>query len=266
MRKHMEWLLAVAAILLGVPVAAWLAQDRLVFFPQPLVSTAHLPSDAMPLEITAADGTRLSGWIRPAKSAPAPAVLYFGGNAEEVSWAFADRRWPRDWAIVAVNYRGYGRSEGTPGEPALVNDAVALHDAVAARPDVDARRMIVFGRSLGAGVAVQLAAARPVAGAILASPYDSLVEVGRTHFPWLPIAWLLRHRFDVLDAARRLNIPLLAIVAADDAVISHARSQALYDAWAGPKSWRTVPWTDHNTLSVPDEFWVMVREFLRARK
>lgn len=258
----MEWLLLVVAILLGVPAAAWLAQDRLVFYPQPLASTAHLPADATALEVVAVDGTRLRGWIRSADRAPAPTVLYFGGNAEEVSWTLADRRWPRGWAIVAVNYRGYGRSEGAPGESALVSDALAVHDAVAAHPDVDAGRIVAFGRSLGTGVAVQLAAARPVIGVILASPYDSLVEVGRTHFPMLPVAWLLRHRFDAIAAARRLNVPLLAIVAADDAIIPRERSQALYDAWSGPKSWRAVPATDHNTLSAPDGFWVAVAAFV----
>jgi pimeloyl-ACP methyl ester carboxylesterase len=261
----MEWLLIAAAVLLGVPAAAWLAQDRLIFYPQPLLSTEHLPPDARPLEVVAADGTRLHGWMRVPERTPAPVVIYFGGNAEEVSWTLADRRWPRDWAVVAVNYRGYGRSEGQPGETAMVADALAIHAAVVARPDADARRIVVFGRSLGSGVAIRLAAERPVSGAILASPYDSLVELGRTHFPLLPVAWLLRHRFDVLASARQLDIPLLAIVAADDAIIPQQRSQALYEAWAGPKQWLSVEGTDHNSLSVPMAFWSAVARFLGAR-
>jgi fermentation-respiration switch protein FrsA (DUF1100 family) len=266
MHKSMEWIVLVAAVVLGVPAAAWFAQDRLVFFPQPVVSTAHLPADAKPLEIVAADGVRLRGWMRPAAGVPAaaPVVLYFGGNAEEVSWTLADRRWPRDWAVVAINYRGYGASEGSPGEPALVADALVIHDVLAARADVDARRIVAFGRSLGAGVAVKLAAARPLAGAILASPYDSLVEVGRTHYPLLPVAWLLRHRFDALADARRLRIPMLTIVADADAIIPRERSAALYDAWAGPKVWQVVPATDHNTLSQPDAYWIGVAGFLAA--
>jgi hypothetical protein len=258
----MEWLLVVAAIVLGVPAAAWFAQDRLVFFPQPLLSTAHLPAEATALEIVAADGTRLRGWMRAGGATPSPVVLYFGGNAEEVSWTLADKRWPREWAIVAVNYRGYGASEGSPGESALVADALAIHDAIAARPDVDARRIVAFGRSLGTGVAVKLGAVRPLAGAILVSPFDSLVELGRTHYPWLPVAALLRHRFDVGADAQRLQIPLLAIVAEGDSIIPRERSRALYDAWAGPKSWLVVPATDHNTLSLPDAFWAGVAGFL----
>ena len=261
----MEWIAVLAAILLGVPAAAWFAQERLIFFPQPILSTAYLPAEAKPLEIIASDGTRLRGWMRLASATPAPVVLYFGGNAEEVSGTLADSRWPRDWTIVAINYRGYGASEGTPGEPALVADARVIYGAIVARPDVDARRIVAFGRSLGAGVAVKLGASRPLAGVILVSPFDSLVALGRTHYPWLPVSALLRHRFDSSTDARRIEVPLLAIVADHDSIIPNERSRALYDAWAGAKSWLVVSGTDHNTLSVPDAFWTGVAGFLAAR-
>ena len=264
-RTPMEWIVLFAAILVGVPAAAWFAQDRLIFFPQPVLSTAYLPVEAKPLEIVATDGTRLRGWMRGANATPAPVVLYFGGNAEEVSGTLADPRWPRDWTIVAINYRGYGASEGTPGESALVADAMVIHDAIIARPDVDTRRIVAFGRSLGTGVAVKLGAARPLAGVILVSPFDSLVALGRTHYPWLPVSTLLRHRFDSGADAQRMRVPLLAIVADRDSIIPNERSQALYDAWAGPKSWLVIPATDHNTLSVPDAFWDGVAGFLAAR-
>lgn len=261
----MVWIVLVAAALLGGCAAAWLAQERLIFYPQPVAATAYLPADAKPLEVVATDGSRLHGWMRAASTTPAPAVIYFGGNAEEVSGTLADPRWPRDWTIVAINYRGYGRSEGAPGESALVADALVIHDTIAARPDVDARGIIAFGRSLGTGVAVKLAAARPVAGVILASPYDSLVALGRVHFPWLPVSLILRHRFDSAADAPRVQVPLLAIVAENDSIVPRERSEALYDAWAGPKSWLVVPATDHNTLSGPEAFWSDVAGFLVAR-
>lgn len=264
-RKVIEWIALVAAIVLGVPAAAWLVQDRLIFFPQPLVSTTHLPAEAKPLEIVATDGTRLRGWIRAASASPAPVVIYFGGNAEEVSATLADPRWPHDWAIVAINYRGYGASEGAPGEAELVADALVIYDTLVARPDVDVLRVVAFGRSLGTGVAVKLAAARPLAGAILVSPYDSLVELARTHYPWLPVSWLLRHRFEIEVDAQRAQIPLLAIVADRDSIIPHERSRALYDAWSGPKTWFVVLATDHNTVSRPDGFWIFLGGFLAER-
>ncbi len=257
----MEWIALLAAVLLGVPALAWFAQERLIFLQQHGVAAAYLPAGTKPLEFVASDGTRLRGWMRGAGAAPAPLVLYFGGNAEEVSGTLADPRWPRDWAIVAVSYRGYGASEGSPGESALVADAQLIYDAVAARPDVDRRRIVAFGRSLGTGVAVKLGAARPLAGLILVSPFDSLVALGRTHYPWLPVSALLRHRFDAAAEAPRLAAPLLAIVADRDSIVPNERSQALYDAWAGPKQWLAVPGADHNTLGATREFWNGIARF-----
>ncbi|MCX7890960.1 MAG: alpha/beta fold hydrolase [Burkholderiales bacterium] len=258
----MEWLAVVLALVVGVPAAAYFFQERLIFFPQPVAGVPRLPPRTEPLELTAADGTRLAGWVRHAERTPAPALIYFGGNAEEVSWTLADARWPRDWTVVAVNYRGYGKSEGAPGEGALSADALEIYDAVAKLPGVDPRRIVAFGRSLGSGIAVHLAAHRPVAGVILVSPYDSLVAMGRTHYPWLPVGLLLRHRFDSAARAPSLAMPLLVVVAEHDAIVPEARSRALYDAWGGPKTWVVVPRTDHNTLSGPDGLWDATTAFL----
>jgi pimeloyl-ACP methyl ester carboxylesterase len=261
----MEWLLLVAAVIVGVPAAAWLAQDSLIFFPQPLASTAHLPPQAAPLVISADDGTRLAGWILEGDAKPAPTVIYFGGNAEEVSHTLAQPRWPREWSIVAVNYRGYGESQGKPGERELAADALAIYDAVAARGDVDRKRIVVFGRSLGTAVATHVAARRTVAGAVLVSPYDSLSAVGRHHYPFLPVSLLLKHRFDAESDARRCPMPMLTIVASSDSIIPVARSQALYDAWAGSKDWYVVRAADHNTLGATPDFWSSVASFLEQR-
>ena len=261
----MEWLIAVLAIAIGVPAAAWLMQDSLIFFPQPASSTAHLPAHAAPFTVTAADGTRLHGWVAQGSTAPAPTVIYFGGNAEEVSHTLADPHWPREWSIVALNYRGYGTSEGKPGERDLTADALAIYDAVAARDGIDGKRIVVFGRSLGTALAAHVAAERPVAGVILVSPYDSLAAIGSHHYPWLPVSLLLKHRFEAEIDARRCRVPMLTIVASSDSIIPVGRSRALYDAWAGPKSWQVVPGSDHNSLGATPDFWRGVSDFLARR-
>lgn len=261
----MEWLIVVAALVVGVPAAAWLAQDRLIFFPQPIGSTAHLPARAVAFAVTAADGSVLRGWIAQGAAVPSPTVVYFGGNAEEVSWTLADARWPREWSVAALNYRGYGESDGKPAEAALLADALAIHDAVAARADVDRNRIVVFGRSLGTALAARVAAERPVAGAVLVSPFDSLAAIGRHHYPFLPVALLLRHRFDAQDDAQKSRAPLLAIVAQQDSIIPVERSRALYDAWAGPKRWQVVPRADHNTLGIDGGYWEGIARFLAER-
>jgi uncharacterized protein len=261
----MEWIIVLVVIVLAVFAAAWLGQERMIFFPQPVGSTPHLPARASTLEVVGADGTRLRGWIVPAAATPAPTVIYFGGNAEEVSWTLSDARWPREWTIVGVNYRGYGTSEGKPGEGALKADALSIYDAIARREDVEAHHIVVFGRSLGTGVAVHVAAERPVARVVLASPYDSFVALGRKHYPWLPVSLLLRHRFDAAADAKRCRMPLLAIVGEYDTIIPADRSRALYDAWAGPKTWVSVPGADHNDLGDAEAFWAGLARFLEER-
>ena len=255
----------IAVIVLGVPAAAWLLQERLIFFPQPVASTAHLPARASPLEVITADGTHLRGWIVKGATALAPAVIYFGGNAEEVSLTLSDARWPREWSIVGLNYRGYGASEGKPGQTALEADALAIYDAIAKRDDVDPRRVVVFGRSLGTAIATHVAARRPVAAAILASPYDSMTAIGKLHYPWLPVSLLLHHPFDAAADAKNARMPLLAIVADSDTIVPPKRSRALYDVWAGPKTWCAVPGADHNDLGATAEFWQGVARFLAER-
>lgn len=264
-RRLMEWLLVAAAVAIAVCAAAWWLQERLIFFPQPLTSTAHLPKRALPFEVVAADGARVRGWIANGAVAPAPALIYFGGNAEEASWILGEARWPPEWTLVAVNYRGYGASEGVPGERALTSDALAIYDAIARREDVDSRRIVVFGRSLGTAVAVHVAAERPVAGAVLVSPFDSLTAIGRQHYPWLPVSWLLRHRFDAASAAARNRMPLLVIAGDADSIVPPRRSRALFDAWAGPKTWQAVPGAGHNDIAEFDVYWDAVARFLKDR-
>jgi len=259
-----EWLVALAAILIGLPALAWFGQEKLIFFPQPAAGTSHLPAGTERFEVPARDGTRLAGFLIPGTSPRAPALLYFGGNAEEISWFLADRRWPPGWTRAGLNYRGYGDSAGRPGERALLDDGLAAFDALALRSNVDPRRVVVVGRSLGTGIAVHVAASRPVAGAILISPFDSLVEVGRMHYPWLPVGWLLRHRFDGMPRAAKAGVPMLAIVGDADGIIPPARSRSLFDAWAGPKTWVVVPGAGHNDLGSTPDVWAPMATFVEG--
>ena len=142
---------------------------------------------------------------------------------------------------------------------------MAIFDALAQRRDVDATTIVVFGRSLGTAVAVYVAGDRPVRGVILGSPFDSLIAVGRLHYPWLPVSLLLRHRFDAATLARRIRVPLLAIVGERDTIVPPARSRALFDAWAGPKQWHSIPGANHNDLAMDDMFWNAIDGFLRER-
>ena len=255
-----------AAVVLGVPLAAYLLQDKLIFMPQPLAASEQQALAARHPEVAdtflqAADGTRLHAWH--IKSAPgAPLVLYFGGNAEEVSWLL-DELPRRDTgaAWLLVDYRGYGGSEGSPSEEALAADALLWYDKYSPQ----AKKIIVLGRSLGSGVAVRLASERKVDAVILVTPFDSMTAVGRRHYPYLPVSLLLRHRFDSLSRAPRIAAPLLCVVATRDSIIPPDHAKLLYDAWAGPKRWVALEEAGHNTADAHPNYWRSINAFLNER-
>ena len=252
----------VAVVVVGFPLLMYLAQDSLIFHPQPLAESKRLALSRRPavesLFIDAADGTRLHAWHVKGESL----VIYFGGNAEEVSWMLeeAARRTPRTgWLLV--DYRGYGSSGGSPSESALVADGLRWYDQMGGQY----KNIYLFGRSLGSGVAVQLAAQRPTAGVILVSPFDSLVEVGKRHYPFLPVNWMLRHRFDSVAVAPKIAAPLLCIVATDDEIIPAAHAKRLYDAWGGEKRWVGLEGAGHNSTDDAASYWTSIAAFLSAR-
>jgi hypothetical protein len=255
----------VAAVVVAVPLTAYLMQDKLIFQPRPMAEAerqtiAARHPDVADTFLQAADGVRLHAWH--IKSKPdAPLVIYFGGNAEEVSWMLDEiPRQDTGAAWLLVDYRGYGGSGGAPSEKALESDAAAWYDRFAPTN----RRIVAFGRSLGSGVAVQLAAERKLDAVILIAPFDSMVEVGKRHYPFLPVSWLLKHRFDSLGVAPRLTAPLLCIVATHDEVIPAEHARHLYDAWAGPKTWIELV-ASHNSIDGHPDYWPSIRSFLAAR-
>lgn len=251
-------------VAIGLPLLAWLFQERMIFLPRPVESRPIPHPNLEELTLVAADGVKLRGWLVKAAAKPAPLVIYFGGNAEEVSWLTGLAGQFAGWSLLLLNYRGYGDSEGRPGEQQLFHDALAVYDYAKQRADVAPERIVAMGRSLGSGVAVHLAAHRPVRGVILVSPYDSIVEVARGHYPFLPVSLLLRHRFDSLAHAPQIEAPLLCLVATEDRVIPVARSRTLFEAWRGPKTWRQIPPSDHDSISSEPEYWRSIAGFLGA--
>lgn len=250
----------IAVVVVGFPLLMYLAQDNLIFFPQPQgeARRAQIASQRAveSLFIDAADGTRLHAWHVKGE----PLVMYFGGNAEEVSWMLDDaaRRAPgTGWLLV--DYRGYGSSGGSPSENALVADALRWYDHISP----EHRKIYLFGRSLGSGVAVQLAAHRPVAGVILVAPFDSLVAVGKRHYPFLPVDWMLKHRFDSITLAPQIRPPLLCIVATADEIIPAEHSKRLYDAWGGEKRWVALEGAGHNSTDNAANYWTSIAAFLK---
>ena len=210
-------------------------------------------------DFVTADGTRLHAWHFPGTG---PAVLYFGGNAEEVSWMLEEIAANPAGSWFLMDYRGYGASEGAPSERALVADAKLLYDHAVKSAGVDAGRMVAFGSSLGSGVAVALAAERPLAGLVVATPFDSLAAVAKRYYWYPPVDLMLKHRFDSIGIAPGLRVPLLCLVAARDEVIPPEHAERLFEAWGGPKRKVLLEGAGHNTTDSHPLFWRSIREFL----
>ncbi len=257
-----------AAVAIGLPLIVYLAQDALIFYRQPLpearrAEIAKRHPAVREILLQAKDGTRLQAWHAGAASAlPRPLVIYFGGNAEETSWMLEETGNAPGTSWLIVNYRGYGLSGGSRGEAALVSDALQWFDHVATLPGTDPARIYVFGRSLGSGVAVALAAQRPVARVILATPYDSLAAVAKRYYWYLPVDLLLKHRFDSIALAPSLKQPLLCLIAERDEVIPPVHGERLYDAWGGTKKKVVLQAAGHNSTDAHPLFWTSIREFL----
>jgi uncharacterized protein len=263
--KLLDWLKLAGSVALGLPLLIYFFQERLIFSPQPLMQDPQQAYPAAAIEeltLTVSAKVRLHGWLVKASAThvPAPLLIYFGGNAEEISWLASTADQYAGWSLLLFNYRGYGRSEGKPGETELFADALQIFDYAVGR--AHGGRVAVMGRSLGSGVAVYLAARRPVAGVILVSPYDSLESVARGIYPHLPIGLMLRHRFDSLSRAPRIKAPLLCLVASEDRVIPRAHSERLYAAWGGPGQWLEIRGADHGSLADDPNYWRAIATFL----
>ena len=163
---------------------------------------------------------------------------------------------------LLVDYRGYGASEGSPSEQALIADALLWYD----RFSQESKRIYVMGRSLGSGVAVRLAAERRVDAVMLVTPFDSMVEVGKRHYPFLPVSLLLKHRFDSASLAPKITAPLLCLVATRDSIIPSEHAKLLYDAWAGPKRWVALEEAGHNTVDAHPNYWRSINAFLESQR
>jgi len=267
-RLMLSLLTIIGGVIVGLSILLYVSQERMIFMPQPAPiappRAAELNIEEVKIEVE--PGLLLRGWLaRPAAASQRlPLAIYFGGNAEEVSGMVSlAGRFP-GWALLAVNYRGYGGNPGAPSERALFADALAIYDWAARRGDVDAAHIATIGRSLGSGVAVYLAAERPLAAVVLIAPFDSLRAVAQRHYPYLPMH-LLRHPFDSLARAPRIESPLLIVAAERDSIVPIEHARALYAAWHGPKTWREIAGADHNDLDADPAYWQAIASFLAGR-
>lgn len=234
-------LLVAALALLGL---LWLFQRRLIYFPlgPDVPPAASVIPGAVDIAFRTEDGLSLAGWFVPAAHGAGRAtVLLFAGNAGNRAdrAALAAGLARRGFSVLLFDYRGYGGNPGSPDERGLARDARAALGYVTGRPDVRAERIVYFGESLGAAVAVGLAAEREPWILVLRSPFTSLSDAGKFHYPFLPVETFLRDRFSSIAAIGSITAPVVVVAGTVDEIVPFAQSRTLYEA-AGARRKRFI--------------------------
>lgn len=236
-------------------VLLWVFQRRLIYLPLalPVPPAGTVLPGSEELVFRTEDGLELGGWFLPAGEGDArAAVLVFNGNAGHRAFRapLAAALSRVGFSVLLFDYRGYGGNRGSPSEAGLAADARAAQAYLASRPDVDPGRMVYFGESLGAAVAVALAAERPPLALILRSPFTSLAEVGSLHYRYLPVRQLLLDRYPAIDQIARVSAPVLVVAGERDGIIPAAHSRRLFEAVPGRKRLALIPGVDHNDFEL----------------
>lgn len=246
-------IIGVVLVYIGICAVLFVFQRSLIYFPQPRAvsgqdSTMRLPVDGAEIVIT----------VRP--HVGPKALIYFGGNAEDVSANLDEfNEWFPEHALYLVSYRGYGGSTGSPSEEHNLRDAAAVF----AKVHAEHSDIAVIGRSLGTGVAVRLASQVPASRLILVTPYDSLEEIAAASYPYIPTRWLLLDKYDSAKYAPGIRIPTTIVAAENDEVIPRGSTQKLFASFPkGVVSMTVIRDAGHNSIGAKSEYHVVLQAAL----
>jgi hypothetical protein len=240
----------VTGVLMGL---LWAFQRQLIYHPDPspVPPAAEVIAGASDVTLRTSDGLALGAWFVPAPAEPRPvddiAVLFAPGNGGNrlgrADFAAELRR--RGFAVLLMDYRGYGGNPGSPSESGLAADALAAVDALE-ELGYPPERTIYFGESLGTGVVATLQNERPPAGVVLRSPFTELADVGSHHYPWLPVRQLLRDTYPVLELVRASEVPTTVIYGDRDVVVPTRLSASVADGAGSLFEEVVLRGADHN--------------------
>ena len=262
----LKWLLVAAALgYAGLLTLMYVFQRALMYFPDTArtpPAAASLP-EAQEVRLTTKDGEKLIAWHVPPRDGK-PIVIYFQGNAGALDLRVGRFKWllADGTGLLALSYRGYGGSTGKPSEAGLIRDAQAAYDFTVAR--FPPERIVLWGESLGTGVAVALAAEREISGLILDAPFTSAADVGATAYPFLPVRRLIKDTFHSDERITHVNAPLLVLHGELDRIVPITFGEKLFSLAKDPKRMVRFPHAGHVDL---DDYGAAhaVREFLAER-
>jgi uncharacterized protein len=246
-------------------------ENRLIYFP-PRYPTGFVPPEHYGLQVeevwmTTEDGVKLNGYFLPQASSPS-VLLWFHGNAENIGFGLEQMKVLANLCIniLEVDYRGYGKSEGSPDEPAIYRDADAAYDYLVKTRHFQPRNIIIYGHSLGGAAAVDLASRRECGGLVVQSSFTSAREMARRMFAIPLLEYFLKSSFDSLKKIQNVRVPVLIAHGTRDETIPFFMGQRLYRAAPEPKLFIPVEGAGHNDiLAVAGELYLRrLREFIRS--
>lgn len=243
---------------LGIVGFMYWRQESFLFYP-PAATHADQSLGHVEEYTFTRDGITLKGWLVNPLYARHNIIIYYGGNGEDV-YLNVDEFEALQCATLFVAYRGYGPSEGQPGEEEIFADSLGIFDEMRSR--YPTARIHLMGRSLGSGVACYVASQRGVDGVILVTPYDSLVAVAQTAYPWLPVGRLLRHNFNSVRYVGAVRAPFLILYGGQDTVVRPDRTRRLLEHITGEKTVVYIERGDHGTVAMYPEYWSAILDFL----
>jgi len=264
MLKKLSKIVLVLLISLYLLACAYLYfnQIALVYQPKPvnLQDSSGFEDQLVSFE---SDGLHLKGWLN-YSNPNAPMIFYYGGSGEEVSNKL--NLFPKMGIenYVLVNYRGYGDSEGSPDEQGIKRDNLKIYDEVVASLQINAEKIILYGNSLGTGVATYVAAHRPANKVILNTPYDAVVNVGQKRYPIMPVKLLSHQRFESIVLAPEIDIPVLCVIAEKDKIIPPQHAFNLCNAWKGKDTQVIIPEANHLNIMSFEQTLKTIHDYIHA--
>jgi fermentation-respiration switch protein FrsA (DUF1100 family) len=262
---------AMAAVYAVIVALVFWFQPKLVYFPLKGPYTVTPQSRGLPFEpvsVPTDDGEQLAAWWVPAPRAASGhgTVLLFHGNAGDMSHRidYAKMFHELGYNTLLVDYRGFGESTGEPSEQGTYRDALACWQWLTATKGIQAADIVIFGESLGGGIATWLAAQQIPRALILASTFTSIPDLGAQVYPWLPVRWISRIHYNNLGNLEKIRAPVLVAHSPDDALIPYAHGRRLYGAAHEPKTFLQLSGGHNEGLVFAREAWVKaVRTFLQ---
>ena len=247
---------------IGICIAAWWFQEKLLYFPPPVSLYHGLANKQFQQTLTLRDGCLVTGWIVPPTTPCDKLVVYFGGNAEDVAHHVQTCQQWGNARYAFFNYPGFAGTLGHPNERTIFSQSLLITQELQYKFNIQANATYVIGRSLGSGVACYIASVLPINKLVLLTPYNNMQTLASLHFPYFPKQLLSRNKYSSEKYALQQQTNALFIAARDDQVVPNSSSQRLFDIWKGPKKLVILDQCNHINITEHTQFGLEIKNFI----